>query len=93
MEFKNGIVEMITEPISTNELFNGDETIIISIKENGGSKLYAIPRSIFMVEKPDVREQVFFILNNEEYVDIQFNANTMSKVYTGISSISPYRER
>lgn len=93
MEFKNGIVEMITEPISTNELFNGDETIIISIKENDGSKLYAIPKSIFMLEKPDVREQVFFILNNEDYVDIQFNANITSKVYTGISSISPYRER
>ena len=93
MEFKNGIVEMITEPISTNELFNGDETIIISVKENGGSKLYAIPRLIFMVEKPDVREQVFFILNNEDYVDIQFNTKVTSKVYTGISSISPYRER
>jgi len=91
MEFRNGIVEMVTEPITTEELLNGEETVIVSIKDNSGSNLYAIPAKTFMAQKPEVKEQVFYILNDNDFVEVNFTPERKCKVYIGITSISPYR--
>ena len=92
MEFKNGIVEMSTDIISgIPDVFEGKPFCLMSIKDNKDTNLYAISAEICK-EKPDVREQVFFVLDNFDTIEVDINGAKKS-AYTGISMISPYRER
>ena len=92
MKFKNGKVEMVTDTISASEILDGKSFVIASIKDNDNNDLYIIPEEIYNKDKPQVREQVFFILDNDNTIDIPIG-NNICKAYTGISSISAYRVR
>jgi len=92
MKFKNGKVEMVTDIISTSEILDGKSFVIASIKDSENSALYIIAEDIYNKDKPQVREQVFFILDNDNMIKVPIG-NNVCTVYTGISSISAYRVR
>lgn len=92
MKFKNGKVEMITDSITISEILGGKSFVIASIKDSENTNLYLIPEDIYNKDKPQVREQVFFILDNKNTIEVPIG-NNVCTVYTGISSISAYRIR
>ena len=92
MKFKNGKLEMVTDSITISDILGGRKFVIASIKDSENTNLYMIPEDIYNKDKPQVREQVFFILDNDNIIKVPIG-NKVCTIYTGISSISAYRVR